>query len=79
MIFFVPNFAAGFLNIAITPPAIAVLTGMGGLIIGRGAFNYLVSNQNNIGIIKNLLVTHIITHLLGLSADVWAFWIMLKL
>lgn len=71
MIFFVPNFAAGFLNIATTPQTISVLRGMGGLIIGSGAINYFLRNQDNSEILKGLLLTNIITHLLGLSADIW--------
>ncbi len=69
--FFVPNFAAAFLNIVTTPQTISVLRGMGGLIIGSGAINYLLRNQNNTNIIKSLLLTNIVTHVLGLSADVW--------
>lgn len=71
MMFFVPNFAAGFLDIATTPQTISVLRGMGGLIIGSGAINFFLRNQNNSEILKGLLVTNIITHLLGLSADIW--------
>ncbi|MEO5592724.1 MAG: hypothetical protein ABIR15_03945 [Chitinophagaceae bacterium] len=71
MMFFVPNFAAGFLDIATTPQTISILRGMGGLIIGSGAINYFLRSQNNTAIIKGLLLTNIITHLLGLSADIW--------
>src|SRR3981189_538718 len=71
MMFFVPGFAAGFLDIAATPQTISVLRGMGGLIIGSGAINYFLRNQNNTDINKSLLLTNIITHLLGLSADIW--------
>ena len=73
MMFFIPNFAAGFLHIATTPQTISVLRGMGGLIIGSGAINYFLRNQNNTGI-KGLLFTNIITHLLGLSADIWGIF-----
>ncbi len=69
--FFAPSFAAGFLNIATTLQTISVLRGMGALIIGSGAINYFSRNQNNSDIIKGLLLTNIITHLLGLSADIW--------
>ncbi len=69
--FFVPNFAASFLDIATTSQTISVLRGMGGLIIGSGAINYFLRNQNNTDIIKCLLLTNIVTHLLGLSADIW--------
>ena len=74
MMFFVPKFAAGFLDIATTPQTISVLRGMGGLIIGSGAINYFLRNQNNIDIIKSLLLTNITTHLLGLSADIWGIF-----
>ncbi len=69
--FFVPGFAAGFLAIAATPQTISVLRGMGGLIIGSGVIIYFLRNQSNADVIKSLLLTNIITHLLGLSADIW--------
>lgn len=71
MMFFVPGFAAGFLDIATTPQTVSVLRGMGGLIIGSGAINYFLRDQNNTDVIKSLLLTNIITHVLGLSADIW--------
>ena len=71
MMFFVPNFTAGFLAIAATPQTISVLRGMGGLIIGSGAINYFLRDQLQPDIVKSLLITNIVTHLLGLSADVW--------
>lgn len=63
--FFVPYFAAGFLEIAITSQTISVLRGMGGLIIGSGNNKYFLRNQNNTDIIKDLLLTTIIIRLLG--------------
>lgn len=71
MMFFAPNLAAGFLDIATTPQTISVLRGMGGLIIGSGAINYLLRNKNRPDILKGLLLTNMLTHLLGLSADIW--------
>lgn len=71
MMFFVPAFAANFLDIASTPQIVSVLRGMGGLIIGSGAINFFLRNQNDIGALKGLLLTNIITHLLGISADIW--------
>lgn len=71
MMFFVPAFAAKFLDIASTPQTVSVLRGMGGLIIGSGAINFLLRNQNDIAALKGLLLTNIITHLLGISADIW--------
>ena|SRR5450631_27616 len=71
MMFLNPDFAAEFLGIDITAQTISVLRGMGGLIIGSGAINYFLRNQTNIQFIQGLLLTNIITHLLGLSADIW--------
>lgn len=71
MMFFIPSFAGSFLDIAITPQTISVSRGMGGLIIGSGAINYFLRNQNNLKVLKALLLTNMITHLLGLSADIW--------
>lgn len=66
-----PDFLAEFLNIETSPQTIAVLRGMGGLIIGSGAINYFLRHQTNIQFIQGLLLANIITHLLGLSADIW--------
>ncbi len=71
MMFFIPNFAAGFLAIQATPQTLSVLRGMGGLILGSGAINYFLRNQDNSKVLAALLFTNIITHLLGLSADIW--------
>lgn len=71
MMFFVPGFAAGFLAIATTPQTISALRGMGGLIIGSGAINYFLRNNNHTTVLKGLLLTNIITYVLGLSADIW--------
>jgi hypothetical protein len=59
------------LAIAATPQTISVLRGMGGLIIGSGAINYFLRHQLQPDIVKSLLITNIVTHLLGLSADIW--------
>ncbi|MDQ2751593.1 MAG: hypothetical protein M3R72_01055 [Bacteroidota bacterium] len=71
MLFFIPTFAAHLLNIATTPQTLSVIRGMGGLIIGSGAINYFLHNQNNSEVVKGLLLANIITHLLGLCADIW--------
>lgn len=71
MMFFVPGFAAGMLNITSTPGTLSVLRGMGGLIIGSGAINFLVRNNNNVDTLRAVLWTNIITHAFGLGADVW--------
>lgn len=44
---------------------------MGGLIIGSGAINYFLCNQDNSNAVKGLLLSNFITHVLGLSADIW--------
>lgn len=71
MMFFVPAFAAGFLDIAAEPQTVSVLRGLGGLIIGSGAINFFLRNQKDTEVIRGLLLTNIITHFLGISADVW--------
>ncbi len=71
MMFFVPALGAKLLNIAPTPGTTSVLRGLGGLIIGSGAINFLLRNQNDIATLKALLLANIITHLLGISADLW--------
>lgn len=71
MMFFVPGVAAHLLDIDAALPVLSVLRGMGGLIIGLGVINYLLRNEQQAGVLKALLVTNIITHALGLGADVW--------
>ncbi len=71
MMFFIPNFTTNFLGITTTLQTVSVLRGMGGLIIGSGAINYFLRNQNGTEVLKGLLLTNMITHLLGLSADIW--------
>jgi len=71
MMFFIPNIAAGLLGIDASSQTLSVLRGMGGLIIGSGTINYFLRNQGNSEILNGLLLANIITHLLGLSADIW--------
>jgi hypothetical protein len=71
MMFLNPEFTADLLSIDTSPQTIAILRGMGGLIIGNGAVNYFLRHQTNIQFIHGLLLANIITHLLGLSAEVW--------
>lgn len=71
MMFFIPALAAKLLGIAATPETASVLRGMGGLIIGSGTINFLVRNFTDIPTLKAVLLTNIITHLLGLTADIW--------
>ncbi|HTB52777.1 MAG TPA: hypothetical protein VK718_08375 [Ferruginibacter sp.] len=70
MMFFLPAAAANFLGIATSPATTSVLRGMGGLIIGTGTMNFLIYNNNNPATIMMVLLTNIITHILGISADV---------
>ncbi len=71
MMFFAPAFAAGFLDMAASPQTLAVMRGLGGLIIGSGAINYFLRNQDNAVVVRGLLLANIITHSLGLLADIW--------
>lgn len=71
LMFLLPGLAAKSLGIVSTPEATSLLRGMGGLIIGSGAVIFLLRNNKDTGTLKVLLITNIITHLLGLSADIW--------
>lgn len=71
MMFFVPAFASHLLGLELTPAITSLLRGMGGLIIGTGAMNFSLRNIVHEETIKALLWTNIITHLFGLSADIW--------
>lgn len=70
MMFFAPAIGARIIGLAATPETESVLRGLGGLIIGSGTINLLFRNQNDIHAVKALLITNIITHLLGILADV---------
>ena len=71
MMFFAPGFAADFLSIATTPQTISVLRGLGGLIIGSAVINFHLRNQHDAQVMGSLLLADIVTHVLGLSADIW--------
>jgi hypothetical protein len=72
LMFFVPGLAAEILAMGGDKETIAALHGMGGLIIGSGVINFLLRNQTNVDAIRSLLLANIITHLLGITADIWA-------
>lgn len=71
MMFFLPAIAAKFLDIPLSDATASVLRGMGGLIIGSGTINFLVRNIHDNRTLKAVLLTNIITHLFGISADIW--------
>ena len=71
MMFFAPAFAAGFLDMAASPQMLSVMRGLGGLIIGSGTINYFLRNQDNAVVLRGFLLANIITHALGLLADIW--------
>lgn len=73
LMFFVPTFAAEFLAMDTVPQTIAVLRGLGGLIIGSGAINFFLRNQTNTDVAGGLLAANVVTHALGLGADIWGF------
>jgi hypothetical protein len=71
MMFLAPATGAKIIGLAATAETGSVLRGLGGLIIGSGAINLLLRNQTDINALRGLLLANIITHLLGISADVW--------
>ena len=71
MMFFIPSSAAPSLGLEFTPYTSSLLRGMGGLIIGSGATNFLTRNNHDAATSKAVLLTNIVTHAFGLSADVW--------
>ncbi|MES2558281.1 MAG: hypothetical protein V4590_00970 [Bacteroidota bacterium] len=71
LFFFMPNLIAGMMSIEATPQILSVYRGMGGLIIGGGIINYFLRNQHNSEILTGLFLTNMLTHFLGLSADLW--------
>ena len=71
MMFFVPSFGAQSIGISLAPESLSLIRGMGGLIIGSGAINFLMRNNSNSESIKALLLTNIITHIFGMGADIF--------
>lgn len=59
------------IGLAATKETESVLRGLGGLIIGSGAINFFLCKQTDINTLKGLLLANVITHLLGILADVW--------
>jgi hypothetical protein len=71
MMFLIPGFAAQLLGIAFTPQTGSLLQGMGGLIIGVSAMNFFVRNFTDHNVLRAILLTNIITNVLGLLTDVF--------
>jgi hypothetical protein len=71
MMFLLPGLAAKSLGLASLPETSSVLRGMGGLIIGSGMINFFLRDSNDSATLGAILLTNVITHLLGLSADIW--------
>ncbi|MDB5023573.1 MAG: hypothetical protein JWP78_1328 [Mucilaginibacter sp.] len=71
VMFLMPALAAGGLGLSLTPQTGSLLQGMGGLIIGLGAINFLARHFTDRGMLRVILLTNIITHTLGLLADVF--------
>ena len=71
MMFFAPASGAKIIGLAATAETKSVLRGLGGLIIGSGTVNLLLRNQTDISALRGLLIANIVTHLLGILADVW--------
>lgn len=71
IMFFAPVTGAEMIGLSATLETQSVLRGLGGLIIGSGTINLLLRNQNDTSVLRSLLLTNIVTHLLGILADVW--------
>jgi hypothetical protein len=71
MMFFMPGFAARLLGIACTLQTGSLLQGMGGLIIGLGAINFLGRHFTEVRMLRVVLLTNVLTHTLGLLADIF--------
>lgn len=68
--FFISGAAAESLGLTYTPQIGSVIKGLGGLIIGSGTINFLMKDITDIKSMRALLLTNIITHLLGISANI---------
>ena len=68
--FFISASAAESIGLTYTPQVGSVIKGIGGLIIGSGTINFLMKDITDIKSMRALLLTNIITHLFGISADI---------
>jgi hypothetical protein len=71
LMFFIPDLATQSLDMIQSPATGSVLRGMGGLIIGSGTINLFLRDSENSDSLKALLLANVITHTLGLLANVW--------
>jgi hypothetical protein len=71
LMFFIPDLATQSLDMIQSPETGSALRGMGGLIIGSGTINLFLRDSENSDSLKALLLANIITHTLGLLANVW--------
>ena len=69
--FCAPALGAKMIGLAATAETGSVLRGLGGLIIGSGTINLLLRNQTDINALRGLLLANIVTHCLGISADIF--------
>ena len=74
MMFFIPVTASQILGIAYSQETVSVLRGMGGLIIGFGAINFLIRNATDHKTLQIVFLTNIIISLFGLLADFWGIY-----
>jgi hypothetical protein len=71
LMFFGPSVASLGLGITASPETGSVLRGMGGLIMGLGTMNLLARQARDEYTFRMVFLTNIITHTLGLLADLW--------
>jgi hypothetical protein len=71
VMFLMPALAFNGLGITVTPQTVSLLQGMGGLIIGLGALNFLGRHFTEVRMLNVVLLTNILTHTLGLLADIF--------
>jgi hypothetical protein len=67
--FLIPVLSANFMGLNFNPESASLLRGMGALIIGTGMMNNLIYKSTNFELLKVVLITNIISHLLGISVD----------
>lgn len=69
--FFAPTFGSELFGLVHHVDTMAVLRGMGSLLIGSAILNLLLRHTTDAKAMKALLLSNIITHVMGLLADVW--------
>jgi xanthosine utilization system XapX-like protein len=71
ILFFLAATGAALLGIDPAPASLALLHGLGGLIIGSATMNWLAGTMRDMSARRAVLIVNLVTHFFGLAADAW--------